>query len=564
MPAVARAIGVAAVLIAHQASGASLLFSNVDAAAVGRVRIPVDPPVPADIGATDFTLEFWMRGAAGNSQPAVPCDQSGYHWINGNIVFDRDRLPPNVRDFGLSIAGGRIVFGVESSNGSYTICGSSNVVNPQTWRHVAVQRRVADGMLFVYVDGELERSAQGPTGDISYPNSAQPQDAREALLVIGREKYEFGPPGFRGWIDEVRLSSVLRYPSNFPVPSAPFVLDTDTLALYHFDEGTGDTIVDQNANQSPAQRLYSVAAGPEWSTETPFGAAGQGQLRFAAATYGVGEGAGTRTVTVERGGGSAGSASVQALVTGGTATANEDFQLAPHTLTWADGDDTAKTFAITVVDDSLDESDETIVLTLSNASGASLGAPTTSTVTITDDDSPAPTPGALRLNAPAPVAEAAGSVALTVARVLGSDGAASVNYATASGTATAGADYTATSGTLTWPSGDAAGRTVTVPILNDGAIETAETFTVTLSGATGAALGTPSMVSVTIDDDDALPPPAGTLQLERAGYSVTEGTTNVALRVTRIGGTNGNVTIRYATADGTASAARTTRPRTVC
>ena len=325
----------------------------------------VDPPVPADIGATDFTLEFWMRAAAGNSQPAVPCDQSGYHWINGNIVFDRDRLPPNVRDFGLSIADGRIVFGVESSNGSYTICGSSNVVNPQTWRHVAVQRRVADGMLFVYVDGVLERSAQGPTGDISYPNNAQPQDAREALLVIGREKYEFGPPGFRGWIDEVRLSNVLRYASKFPVPPAPFVLDADTLALYHFDEGTGDTIVDQNANQSPAQRLYSVAAGPEWSTETPFGASG----RFAAATYGVGEGAGTRTVTVERGGGSAGSASVQILVTGGTATANEDFQLAPHTLTWADGDGGPKTFSITVLDDALDESDETIVLTLSNASG---------------------------------------------------------------------------------------------------------------------------------------------------------------------------------------------------
>ena len=71
-----------------------------------------------------------------------------------------------------------------------------------------------------------------------------------------------------------------------------------------------------------------------------------------------------------------------------------------------------------------------------------------------------------------------------------------------------------------------------MPILNDAAIETAETFTVTLSGAAGGASAL-STVSVTIDDDDALPPPAGTLQLERAGYSVTEGTTNVALLVTR-------------------------------
>ena len=66
-----------------------------------------------------------------------------------------------------------------------------------------------------------------------------------------------------------------------------------------------------------------------------------------------------------------------------------------------------------------------------------------------------------------------------------------VDYATANGSATAGEDYTATSGTLSFAAGET-GKTVSVPIADDIVNEGDETFTVTLSNASGAALGTAS------------------------------------------------------------------------
>ena len=87
------------------------------------------------------------------------------------------------------------------------------------------------------------------------------------------------------------------------------------------------------------------------------------------------------------------------------------------------------------------------------------------------------------------VNEAAGTVTLSVNRVGGTSGEASINYATANGTAVAGTAYTATSGLLAWADGDASSKSVTVPILNQNLTAGTQVLTVTLSGATGAALG---------------------------------------------------------------------------
>jgi hypothetical protein len=100
------------------------------------------------------------------------------------------------------------------------------------------------------------------------------------------------------------------------------------------------------------------------------------------------------------------------------------------------------------------------------------------------------------------VNENGGTVTITATRSGGSYGAASVNYATANGTATAGSDYTAKSGTLNWSDGDAANKTFTVTILDNVVCEGNKTFAVNLSGATGASLGSPTSVTVTILDDE--------------------------------------------------------------
>ena len=70
-------------------------------------------------------------------------------------------------------------------------------------------------------------------------------------------------------------------------------------------------------------------------------------------------------------------------------------------------------------------------------------------------------------------------------RTGGSSGAVGVSYATSNGTATAGSDYTSTSGTLSWANGDTANKTFSVPILNDTLDEANETFTLTLSESNG-------------------------------------------------------------------------------
>jgi peptidyl-Asp metalloendopeptidase len=107
------------------------------------------------------------------------------------------------------------------------------------------------------------------------------------------------------------------------------------------------------------------------------------------------------------------------------------------------------------------------------------------------------------------IGETTGAVVLAVSRLAGSTGAASVNYSTANGTAAAGADYLATSGTLSWLNGETTAKTITVPILADAAIEGNETFTVALSGASGATVGSnggSATVKIIDDDADGFPP----------------------------------------------------------
>ncbi len=110
-------------------------------------------------------------------------------------------------------------------------------------------------------------------------------------------------------------------------------------------------------------------------------------------------------------------------------------------------------------------------------------------------------PGTLELTSAYTVDENAGSLNVTVERVGGSEGAASVKYQTAPGTAKSGKDYTTRKGTLSWANGDQEPKSFAVPLKNDTAIETDESFTVKLTKATGATLGG-AIATVTVHDDD--------------------------------------------------------------
>jgi hypothetical protein len=76
-----------------------------------------------------------------------------------------------------------------------------------------------------------------------------------------------------------------------------------------------------------------------------------------------------------------------------------------------------------------------------------------------------------------------------------------VRYSTANGTATAGSDYTAVSGTLTFPPGQTS-RTFTVPIINDALKEPSESAMLALSNPVNASLGAAPSATLWIADND--------------------------------------------------------------
>ena len=97
-----------------------------------------------------------------------------------------------------------------------------------------------------------------------------------------------------------------------------------------------------------------------------------------------------------------------------------------------------------------------------------------------------------------------GQLSIKVSRTGDASGTASVDFATSDGTAIAGTDYTAASGTLTFAPGELS-KNITIRPTSDPLFENAnETFTLTLSNPTGAIITTGAM-TITIQDDDSKP-----------------------------------------------------------
>jgi hypothetical protein len=139
-------------------------------------RASVMAPVPtANIGATDTTIDFWLKGAASDNATGNPDCTGGSGWIGGHIVIDQDIAGKSnqgipAASWGISLNGQRLAYGVRGRfDVGVTLCANINVVNDQ-WCHVAFQRRVSDGRLWIFVDGQL---VAGSSGDKSYPKDLQ-------------------------------------------------------------------------------------------------------------------------------------------------------------------------------------------------------------------------------------------------------------------------------------------------------------------------------------------------------------------------------------------------------
>ena len=231
----------------------------------------------------------------------------------------------------------------------------------------------------------------------------------------------------------------------------------------------------------------------------------------------------------------------------GTATSGTDYTaITGGTLTFAAGI-TSQTFDVSVTGDALDESNETVVVTLSNATNATI-ATTSGTGTITDDDGVAPT---LSIDSPRVTEGDSGSTNLTFTATLSAASGQQVTVAYAdagTGTATSGTDYTAiTGGTLTFAVGTTS-QTFTVAVTGDTTEEPNETVVVTLSSPTNATIATATGIGTITDDDRPI--------LSIDSPSVVEGdsgSTNLTFTVTLSKASTQQVTVRYS--DGTTGTA---------
>ncbi len=228
-------------------------------------------------------------------------------------------------------------------------------------------------------------------------------------------------------------------------------------------------------------------------------------VAFSAAASSVGEGAGPATasvvLTTTDGLPVAWPVTVQYTTANGTAVAGADYTTTSGTVTFPTGSPSGATQPISVllVNDALDEADETFTITVSAPSGGGLGTVATHTVTITDNDAP-PT---LTVNCQT-VAETVGIATCTVTPSAPSGLVMSVLFGTANGTALAAAgDYTPVSGyVLSWAPGASGAQSVGVSIADDGWTEPAETVLGRVTAATNATIAGTGESPLTITAND--------------------------------------------------------------
>ncbi|MEN8822454.1 MAG: Calx-beta domain-containing protein [Abyssibacter sp.] len=266
-----------------------------------------------------------------------------------------------------------------------------------------------------------------------------------------------------------------------------------------------------------------------------------------AVTLSVDENGGTVTVSASRSGSALGPASVNIATTDGTAISGIDYDQTSAGLSWVDGETGSKSVSIPILDNTDVEGDLTFAVALSAPTPTDrthLGTQTQTDVTIVDNDS------IIELaSATVTAVESDGSLVISATRT-GSFGAATVNYATADGSAQAGTHYGAASGTFEWADGEDGTQSVTISLTDDADVNADRDFSLSIdtpSPSANVQLGSTTTTAVTLTNDDS------TISLTTASLSAPEGDGQIVFIAERTGDF-GAATIDFATADGSATA----------
>jgi hypothetical protein len=223
----------------------------------------------------------------------------------------------------------------------------------------------------------------------------------------------------------------------------------------------------------------------------------------------------------------------------GTATAGSDYTAKSGTLSLSNGGCHCATISVPILGDTMFEGTETFTVNLSNPVNATI-ADAQGVGTIYDNEGP---PAFVVGDTSAD--ESAGKVTFTVVLTSSTGGTQTVDYATADGTAVAGSDYTAKSGTLSFTGGQTS-KTIDVTVADDALNEADETFNLVLSNGTVTIDDTTGVA--TILDNDAEP----TVSVSDATAAENAGPLAFTISLSAVSGQE--VDVDYTTTDGTAVA----------
>jgi len=264
---------------------------------------------------------------------------------------------------------------------------------------------------------------------------------------------------------------------------------------------------------------------------------------------------GKATVTVELTGASSEAITVDYATTDGTATAGttDDYVATSGTLSWAAEATGTTTFDITINTDDIDESEETVIVTLSNSTNAAI-SDSEATITISDDnDAPRITIGDVTLT------EGDTQISVPVTMTGKTSEEAWVEYSTSNGNGTTAAsadypdpDFDSTSSRLTWDAGDEGVQYILIQVNDDDIDEVdQEFFVVSLYDNSSSVALQDTAGNIYINDDDDEP----TISLENLSSSpVSESAATVEAAVTVDGRSSRDITLYYSTQNDTATA----------
>jgi hypothetical protein len=232
------------------------------------------------------------------------------------------------------------------------------------------------------------------------------------------------------------------------------------------------------------------------------------------------------------------SVTVNFAVTGGTATSGTDYSFSPGTLTFLPGE-TVKMVPLSILDDLPVESSETVILSLSSPSGASLSANITHTLTLTDNDAVSLSIAATDANA----AEPSDPGLFTITRSGSTASAVTVNLSRF-GSATHGTDYQSLPTSATIGVGQTQATIAVIPI-DDLTRENNETISLGITSGS-YQIGSPSSATITLVDDEPL------LSITATDATADEAGDPAAFTITRSGITSGSLSVNV-TFTGTAT-----------